>query len=400
MPPSLSAALLGRVARSTLPAAGSAALLAAILRGRRPASAEAAAVARAAAAAAPPPAAEAAPAPLSPLARLRRLVLLLVRGVYLSLVIGPLLLAAPLARLGPSWDDLWWRWCVRVAESSGALVIKLAQWASSRPDLFGEAACGRFAHLMDHTPPHPWAATARTLRRALGADWQRRLRLDQTVIGSGCIAQVYKGELRGNDGEWRPVAVKVIHPGVRTFVEADLDLLQFVASCVHALPTIKWLNPAGMAADFAKMLLSQLDLTVEAENLVRFRRNFPAEGSTNVYGTHEPALVTFPEPYLAYCSEELLVESFVDGVPILQWAATHPPEQYPEERRKICIAGIDAFVQMLFQVSSTAAITTTTSPPPPPTHTHLTHTATASRTTSSTATSTRATSSSRRRTSS
>ena len=52
-----------------------------------------------------------------------------------------------------------------------------------------------------------------------GPSWRERLRLDRTPIGSGCIAQVYRGEVlrprAGLDGdgeaseeEWVPVAVK------------------------------------------------------------------------------------------------------------------------------------------------------------------------------------------------
>ena len=107
---------LGRAARGNFarPAAGSA--------GRR--------LPPAAAAAAPPPAAEAPPAPLTPS-----------RGCGGSCSCScaacplarhrPLLLAAPLAPrpvVGRPVVAV-----VRVAESSGALVIKLAQWASSRP---------------------------------------------------------------------------------------------------------------------------------------------------------------------------------------------------------------------------------------------------------------------------
>lgn len=148
------------------------------------------------------------------------------RAAYLALVFGPLCFAVPL-----SWYDstreYWWVWCVHCVELSGALCIKLAQWASSRPDLFGANVCERFRHLQDDTPPHAWRATAHSLDQMFGPAWRESLRLEQKPIGSGCIAQVYRGEMRvaagtaggvvdASTGEiWVPVAIKVLHPGVR-----------------------------------------------------------------------------------------------------------------------------------------------------------------------------------------
>lgn len=112
-----------------------------------------------------------------------------------------------------------------------------------------------------------------------GTGWRESLRLEHTPIGSGCIAQVYRGQMRvasgaeggvvdGESGEtWAPVAVKVLHPGVRDTIQVDMDLLTSVGWMLHSLPRLKWLNPAGMLQEFAGMLLRQLDLGIEAKNL-------------------------------------------------------------------------------------------------------------------------------------
>ena len=52
-------------------------------------------------------------------------------------------------------------------------------------------------------------------------------------------------------------------------------------------------------------MLSQLDMTVEAHNLVRFRENFASRPD-----------VVFPRPYLELTTRNVLVETLEAGVPI------------------------------------------------------------------------------------
>jgi predicted unusual protein kinase regulating ubiquinone biosynthesis (AarF/ABC1/UbiB family) len=113
-----------------------------------------------------------------------------------------------LASLGDTQDlrTGWYlRLCLRSVERSGAAVIKLMQWASSRPDLFGKEFCRAFAKLQDDTTPHALRHTEAALRRAHGEDWEERIRLDPRVVGSGCIGQVYKGTIKDLDGREQQV---------------------------------------------------------------------------------------------------------------------------------------------------------------------------------------------------
>jgi hypothetical protein len=97
--------------------------------------------------------------------------------------------------------------CLTCVEWSGAAVIKMMQWAGSRPDLFGQDFCAVFSRLQDDTTPHSLKHTERVMREAYGKDWKDRIRLGP-VIGSGCIGQVYKGVIKDKDGREELVAVK------------------------------------------------------------------------------------------------------------------------------------------------------------------------------------------------
>ena len=52
--------------------------------------------------------------------------------------------------------------------------------------------------------------------------------------------------------------MKVLHPGVRTTVMADMDLLRLAARLLTCVPGVTWLNPVGMVGDFGRMLKSTL----------------------------------------------------------------------------------------------------------------------------------------------
>ena len=262
----------------------------------------------------------------SPLSVVIRTLRSIARLLYLCAVLGPLVLTLPLSKFSYT-SDAWWACCCAAFENSGALLIKLAQWSSSRPDLFGEVVCARLKHLQDSTTPHSWRATERALAKHFGDDWRERLRVTspEAILGSGCIAQVYQGELRDpSDGTWRPVAIKVLHPGVREFVTVDMELLRGVGWLLDHVPKLHWLNPSGMLTEFAQLLLMQLDLTIEAHNLDKFRRNFDPNTSA----------ITFPEPMRPFVSTDVLVESYVEGTPFHLWASAHnPPEA---SRRRVC----------------------------------------------------------------
>lgn len=127
-----------------------------------------------------------------------------------------------------SFEDLWpscWCGCV-----------------CSRP----KALCEKLAELQEAAPPHAWRFTEAALAEALGADWAARLHISDAdrarVLGSGCVAQVYRGtSLTGGD-ERCAVAVKVLHPGIEKVVAEDLALMRAAATllerCVPKLATL------------------------------------------------------------------------------------------------------------------------------------------------------------------
>lgn len=105
-------------------------------------------------------------------------------------------------------------------------------------------------------------------------------------IASGSIAQVYKAKLR-DSGE--TVAVKVRHPWVVDQIQFDLLLIYWMTKQITRLPSFNWMELPVSVRDFAHHLSQQVDLTLEASNLLRFIQNFA--GISNVH---------FPRPIEPY----------------------------------------------------------------------------------------------------
>jgi predicted unusual protein kinase regulating ubiquinone biosynthesis (AarF/ABC1/UbiB family) len=336
---------------------------------------------------------------------LRRSCMLVGRVVYLSAlsfsVLVPGYVLHSLRRVAggclapPGWlMEGWWRYCLWSIEVAGPTFVKLAQWAASRPDMFPDEFCRRFAVLHDSTTPHAWEHTAECLEKALGTGWEQRLVLEPVVIGSGCIAQVYRGVWHdvpsgssgagegGADSGGKPrggtrVAVKVGHPDIHEKVEADLRIMKWVSrayapgwagrgelllmrrgavtlvvgiACVGVVgafqacaqleawwPATEYLGTFDVVADFEQLMKRQMDLRLEARNLRRFIANFRDETLAC------PGSVAFPQPLFA--EEDVLVETFMDGRPIAEYVfGDHPPEV----KRTIADLGVQISLAMVF----------------------------------------------------
>lgn len=119
------------------------------------------------------------------------------RALVLLLKFGPLLLLAPLTLLSTRWASRWLDALLWVTETSGPTFIKLGQWACTRRDIFSQEFCERFSRLHVKVRPHSWAHTKQCLRRAFGDGWRRLFVFEsKEPVGSGCVAQVYRGWAR------------------------------------------------------------------------------------------------------------------------------------------------------------------------------------------------------------
>ncbi|KAF9428503.1 hypothetical protein BGZ94_002173, partial [Podila epigama] len=307
----------------------------------------------------------------------------------LAVIFLPLILTAPAVFIGERIKDkddersgtLWWySLLVRHMEMAGPTFIKLSQWAASRTDIFPQQLCMMLSKLHNQVDPHSIEHTRRTIEAAFGGRKMEDIfdEFIETPLGIGAIAQVYRGRLkpgialhfepdesteagsgavageidmmdklgavtkaagladpstRRKDKKLKTdVAIKVLHPKVARTVARDLAIMKFFAAIIHRIPNMQWIALLDQVAMFGSMMEEQLDLRIEAHNLATFQRNF-----------RDRYTVTFPTPLSQFATREMLIEEYVDALPL---------KVYLEQGAgpfdlKIADIGLDGFLRML-----------------------------------------------------
>eukprot|EP00547_Thalassionema_nitzschioides_P007766 CAMPEP_0194222286 /NCGR_PEP_ID=MMETSP0156-20130528/32555_1 /TAXON_ID=33649 /ORGANISM="Thalassionema nitzschioides, Strain L26-B" /LENGTH=572 /DNA_ID=CAMNT_0038953009 /DNA_START=33 /DNA_END=1751 /DNA_ORIENTATION=+ len=278
------------------------------------------------------------------------------RLINLGLLASPLLIMAPLSfiptptlfsspnkeeairRSNSKFHDLMWDYMLFAIEAAGPTFIKFIQWATTRQDLFSQEFCSHFGQLHDSTRGHSWKFTNELLEKELGKDWKSLVQIESEPVGSGCIAQVYKGVLQASTPtmpKGSTVAVKVQHPNIWDKVCVDFFILQHIANTFESIPflNLDYLSVRDTVDQFAQAMLPQLDLVLEGKHLQRFSRNFA-----------DNPQVEFPIPIEELTTPKILVESFCEGTPILKYGK----DKDEKTKEEIAMLGLKTTLTMIF----------------------------------------------------
>ncbi len=152
-----------------------------------------------------------------------------------------------------------------VAQELGPTFVKLAQIASTRPDLIPADVVTELKKLQDDVSPVPFADIEKAIERSLAAPLKDIFaRFDEKPLASASIGQVHPAALVV-DGQEVEVVVKVQRPGAAEVVARDLELLHFIAGAVErAVPETKMYSPVGLVQQLDRSITSELDFTIEA----------------------------------------------------------------------------------------------------------------------------------------
>ncbi|CAG8795486.1 14271_t:CDS:2, partial [Gigaspora margarita] len=253
------------------------------------------------------------------------------RFTYLLILFLPLIIGSPIIFFGSRLPEngneragtiLWYRMLVHQMESAGPTFIKLAQWAASRTDIFPVEMCSQLSKLHSSVGPHPFNDTKRIIEKAFNKPFHEIFsEFDPIPIGIAKIhpeilpTECYKNyqensravtKKRFNVPTGFPtVAVKVLHPTAEKTIQRDLKILMFFAELFNSLPNMQWLSLPEEVTKFGEMMRDQLDLRIEAINLLDFQKNFKNN-----------RFVKFPMPVVEYSTKDILIEEFEEGLPI------------------------------------------------------------------------------------
>jgi len=217
-----------------------------------------------------------------------------------------LALPAKKARMTPAaYEDELWRLKGRAArilfEQLGPTFIKLAQIMSTRRDLFPPAALKEFEKLQDDVPPFDGSQVPAIFERDFGRSVHDVFaRFEPEPVASASVAQVHRAVLKNG----KEVAVKVLRPGIEEIMTRDVEILNLLARFMAGVPFLKAHSLVGFTEYFGEMLKKQLDLTIEAQNNVKFRKALHNDSQA----------VRFPALFPEYCSRNVMTMEFAHGV--------------------------------------------------------------------------------------
>jgi predicted unusual protein kinase regulating ubiquinone biosynthesis (AarF/ABC1/UbiB family) len=189
--------------------------------------------------------------------------------------------------------------------SLGGILIKAAQFASTRPDLLPSEYITAFAGLQDRVPPRPWPIIADALTRALGCPLEEVFTtIDPKPLAAASLAQVHRARL--HDG--RTVAVKVQYPDIAELATIDLEALEvMVRLLAQVAPTVR-----------LQSIVTYLRQTIPLE--LDFRQEAIASTRLRTALAHRTDVVV-PAVIDELSTERLLVMDYADGIKITDCAA-------------------------------------------------------------------------------
>ena len=137
----------------------------------------------------------------------------------------------------------------RSFERLGPTFVKLGQLLSLRPDLVTPEFSKELEKLQDRVPSFSYEEVRRTIEE----DFKKPIRkvfphFEKKPFASASVSQVHKATLPSG----KKVAVKVQRPNIREIIDADLDILFFIASSLEKhFVEIRNYNPVEIIKEFA-----------------------------------------------------------------------------------------------------------------------------------------------------
>lgn len=186
-------------------------------------------------------------------------------------------------------------------EQLGPSFVKMGQILSTRSDLLPEVYIKELSKLQSSVPPLPQEEVQKALQQELaGQTSELYLDLSSEPLASGSVAQTHLARLA--DG--REVIVKIQRPGISEIVEEDVTLLIKLA---RRLPKklVPMVDLQEVLENLRATLVKELDFRHEAKAMEQFAKMNVAI-----------KCVAVPKVYPAYTTRHLIVEEYVQGIPI------------------------------------------------------------------------------------
>jgi ubiquinone biosynthesis protein len=193
-------------------------------------------------------------------------------------------LSAALTRLGPTY-------------------VKLGQFLATRPDVVGTTIARDLESLQDKMAPFPQSEAEASIAVAFDKPLSTAYASFGPAMAAASIAQVHRAEVELN-GVRKPVAVKVLRPGIDRRFRLDLAALFFAAHTAEAWSTeAQRLRFIEVVSTLARSVAIEMDFRLEA-----------AAASEMAENTREDTDFRVPTVDWDRTAREVLTLEWIDGI--------------------------------------------------------------------------------------
>ncbi len=187
-------------------------------------------------------------------------------------------------------------------------LMKVAQLLATIPDALPEEYVRELIQLQANAPAMGWPFVRRRMIGELGPEWPGRFKtFEHNAARAASLGQVHRAVAL--DGT--PLAAKLQYPEMASAVEADLRQLKLAMGLYERYD--RTVSTAEIHAEIADRLREELDYLREAAHMRLYREILQDEPG-----------VAVPRPLPELSTRRLLTMTWLDGQPILDFAANAP----------------------------------------------------------------------------
>src|SRR5579862_7168689 len=189
-------------------------------------------------------------------------------------------------------------------------LMKVAQLLATIPDALPEEYVRELIQLQSNAPAMGWPFVRRRMQGELGPDWHSRFKdFAHEAARAASLGQVHRATAL--DGT--RLACKLQYPEMASAVEADLRQLRLAMGLYERYD--RTVTTGDIHAEIADRLREELDYAREAAHM-------------RLYGAilKDEAGVAVPRPLAELSTRRLLTMTWLEGAPILDFAAMAPLE--------------------------------------------------------------------------
>jgi predicted unusual protein kinase regulating ubiquinone biosynthesis (AarF/ABC1/UbiB family) len=195
-------------------------------------------------------------------------------------------------------------WLSGMLPELGPTYVKIAQFVSSRPDVFGADVVSSFRTLQDNVPKMQASVVKEIL--SLHPELQQVIaHVEEEPIASASIAQVHVAHLHNGNH----VILKIKRPGLKDMIAKDLGIMLAFIRLMGAMGLPEAAYAKRMVDDFMAMMMTETDFGKEVKNHIDFCR---------MYARRSDVIV--PRVFADLSTPDIIVMEYVPSVRVMDYA--------------------------------------------------------------------------------